>query len=88
MEKDSTIRVSRKNLERLRRIAALISFNNSQKTNLNDALTTLLDKFDRQSYDLSREETKKEDRKKFLTLLDQPIEGAGPDDYKELEYDD
>jgi len=88
MEKGSTLRVSRKNLERLRRIAALISFNNSQKTNLNDALTTLLDKFDRQSYDLSREETKKEDRKKFLTLLDQPIEGAGPDDYKELEYDD
>ena len=87
MEKGSTLRVSRKNLERLRRIAALISFNNSQKTNLNDALTTLLDKFDRQSYDLSREETKKEDRKKFLTLLDQPIEGAGPDDYKELEYD-
>jgi len=88
MEKGSTLRVSRKNLERLRRIAALISFNKGQKTNLNDALTTLLDKFDRQSYDLSREETKKEDRKKFLTLLDQPIEGAGPDDYKELEYDD
>jgi len=88
MEKGSTLRVSRKNLERLRRIAALISFNKGQKTNLNDALTTLLDKFDRQSYDLSREETKKEDRKKFLTLLDQPIEGAGPDDYKELEYAD
>jgi len=88
MEKDSTIRVSRKNLERLRRIATLISLNSSQRTNLNDALTTLLDKFEHQSNEFSLEGKKNEDRKKFLALLNLPIEGAGLDDYKELEYDD
>ena len=88
MEKDSTIRVSRKNLERLRSVANLIGLKNSQKTNLNDALTTLLDKFEHQSSEISIEGKKKEDRKKFLLLLNQPIEGAGPDDYKELEYDE
>ncbi len=88
MEKDTTIRVSRKNLERLRRIAALIGFDRGKKTNLNDALTDILDKFERESEKNPREKKKDQDRKKLLELLNQPIEGAGPEDYKELEYDD
>ncbi len=88
MEKDTTIRVSRKNLERLRRIAALIGLSNGKKTKLNDALTEVLNKFEHEPEKNPREKKKEQDRKKLLELLNQPIEGAGPEDYKELEYDD
>jgi hypothetical protein len=88
MEKDSTIRVSLKNLKRLRQIAAKIALHSGKKMSLNDALTALLNNYENESLWEMKEDKKTQDRQKFLSLLHQSIEGAGPDDYKELEFDE
>lgn len=88
VEKSTTIRVSKKNLKKLRKIAASIALNSGQKASLNDTITAVIEKYENEFIEFSLEDKKKYDRQKFISLLDQPIEGAGPEDYRELEYDD
>jgi len=87
MEKNSTIRVSLTNLKRLRRIAASITIEKDQKASLNDALSFVLTEYQKDFKEISTEDKKNQDRQKFLSLLQQSIEGAGPEDYNELEFD-
>ena len=87
MEKNSTIRVSLTNLKRLRRIAASITLEKDQKTSLNDALSIVLTEYQKDFKEISTEDKKNQDRQKFLSLLQESIEGAGPEDYNEMEFD-
>ncbi|MHA1490602.1 MAG: hypothetical protein ACTSRI_13220 [Promethearchaeota archaeon] len=87
MEKNSTIRVSLTNLKILRRIAASITIEMNQKTSLNDALSFILTEYLKDFKEISTEDKKIQDRQKFISLLQQSIEGAGPEDYNELEFD-
>jgi len=88
VEKSTTIRVSKKNLKKLRKISASIALNSGHIASLNDTITAVIEKYENEFIEFSLEDKKKYDRQKFISLLDQPIEGAGPEDYRELEYDD
>lgn len=89
MSKNTTIKISKKTLERLHRIVGELTYKKGQRVILEEAITFLLERYEqgsRNSLELIRDIEM--DRKAFFSLLNQKYSGAGPEDYKEYDYED
>ncbi|HME55269.1 MAG TPA: hypothetical protein VKM55_23880 [Candidatus Lokiarchaeia archaeon] len=85
----TTIKVSRKTIDRLHQVLGNIAEKERHRVTLEDAIVHLLDHHDILSKD-SRdgEEKLQKDRKSFLALLDHTFKGIEPADYKEYDFDE
>ncbi|TFG04179.1 MAG: hypothetical protein EU536_05065 [Promethearchaeota archaeon] len=89
MDRYSTIKVSKKNLSKLHRIAAKISLSKGERISLDDVISSLIEIAEKNSL-ATPEEAKviENDRKKIIELLKIPMIGAGPEDYNEYNFED
>lgn len=86
MSKNTTIKVSKKTLESLHKLAGEMATTLGKRVALEDAINKLLE--DRNNT-LDKDSTKiEDDREVFLALLDQKITGGQPEDFKEYNYED
>jgi len=86
MSKNTTIKVSKKTLESLHKLAGEMANTMGKRVTLEDAISKLLE--DRYNT-LDKGSTKiEDDREAFLVLLDQKITGGQPEDFKEYDYED
>lgn len=86
MSKNTTIKVSKKTLENLHKLAGEMASELGKRVTLEDAINKLLEEKNKRNIEeLANIE---EDRKNFLTLLDQKIPGGQPEDFKEYDYKD
>lgn len=89
MSKNTTIKVSEKTLEQLHRLAGELAKERGKRVTLEKVINYLLEEKQKDTNKNSSKNLKlKQDRKKFLELLDETIEGAGHDDFKEYDFDD
>jgi hypothetical protein len=89
MEQSSTIKVSKKNISKLHRIAAKISLSKGQKVSLDEVISSLIEIAEKNSFQTATEAQEIEkDREKIIQILKSPILGAGPEDYKENNFED
>ena len=86
MSKITTIKVSKKTLEKLHKLAGKMASEMGKRVTLEEAINKLLEEkyggTDEKLIDIE------EDRKAFLKLLDQKITGGQPEDYKEYDFED
>ena len=86
MSKNTTIKVSRKTLEKLHKLAGEMATVLGKRVTLDDAINKLLEaKIKENNEDLA---TIEDDRNSFLAILDQKISGGQPEDFKEYNYED
>jgi predicted transcriptional regulator len=86
MSKNTTIKVSKKTLEKLHKLAGEMAAIMGKRVTLEEAINKLLKENNKENdEDLT---TIEDDRKSFLAILDQKISGAQPEDFKEYHYED
>jgi predicted transcriptional regulator len=86
MSKNTTIKVSKKTLEKLHKLAGEMAAIMGKRVTLEEAINKLLKENNKENdEDLT---TIEDDRKSFLAILDQKISGAQPEDFKEYNYED
>ena len=89
MSENTTIKVSKKTLEKLHRLAGELTKERGKRVSLERAINYLLEE---KQNAINRNSSKnlklKQDREKFLELLEETVEGAGPDDFKEYDFED
>ncbi len=86
MSKNTTIKVSKKTLEKLHKLAGELAAEIGKRVTLEQAINKLLEeKSMKNDENLSNIE---DDRKAFLVILDQKFTGGRPEDYKEYDYED
>jgi len=89
MDRFSTIKVSKKNLSKLHHIAAKISLSKGGKISLDEVISSLIEIAEKNSLETVEEAKEIEkDREKIIQLLKIPLIGAGPEDYKEYNFED
>ena len=86
MNKYTTVKVSKKTLERLHKLAGEMATAMGKRVTLEDAINKLLE--ERSNPNDEALTTIDEDREAFLVLLDQKIIGGQPEDFKEYNYED
>lgn len=87
MSKNTTMKLSKETLEKLHKLAGEIAAQKGRRVTLEEALIQLLE--ENENHKKKQNITKnKDDRKEFLTLLNQKFSGGRPDDYKEYNYED
>ena len=87
MSKNTTMKLSKETLEKLHRLAGEIATKKGRRVTLEEALIQLMEENEKNK--AKQNSTKNlDDRKEFLTLLDQKFSGGRPEDYKEYNYDD
>ena len=86
MSKNTTVKVSKKTLEKLHKLAGEMATVMGKRVTLEEAINKLLkDNNKINDVDLAKIE---DDRKAFLAILDQKISGGQPEDFKEYDYED
>ena len=86
MSKNTTIKVSKKTLEKLHKLAGEMATVMGKRVTLDEAINKLLEENKKiNDEDLANIE---EDRKAFLAILDQKISSGQPEDFKEYDYED
>jgi len=86
MSKNTTIKVSRKTLKTLHKLAGEMAAAMGKRVTLEEAINKLLEeKYKTKDEDLTNIE---DDREVFLAILDQKISGGQPEDFKEYDYED
>lgn len=86
MSKNTTIKVSKKTLEKLHKLAGEMATAMGKRVTLEEAIIKLLEEKNKMNdEDLANIE---DDRKSFLAILDQKISGGQPEDFKEYDYED
>jgi len=86
MSKSTTIKVSKKTLESLHKLAGEMATIMGKRVTLEDAINKLLEERNKTNDEDST--TIEDDRNAFLALLDQKITGGQPEDFKEYNYED
>ncbi len=86
MSKNTTIKVSKKTLESLHKLAGEMATEMGRRVTLEDAIRKLLE--ERHNANNENSSNINDDREAFLALLDQKIEGGQPEDFKEYNYED
>jgi len=86
MSKNTTIKVSKKTLENLHKLAGEIATTMGKRVTLEDAINKLLEERNKKNSEESSNIN--DDREAFLALLNQKITGGQPEDFKEYNYDD
>ena len=84
----TTIKVSKRTLERLRRIVGELIKREGKKFTLEDAIIHLLEKNESKDELTTLNNNINQDREEFLTLFKQKFFGAGPEDFKEYDFED
>ncbi|TFF63831.1 MAG: hypothetical protein EU521_00095 [Promethearchaeota archaeon] len=87
MSKNTTMKISKKTLKKLHKLAGKMAAEKGRRVTLEEALLQLLEENEKIKSNLN-ESKKKEDRKIFLNLLEQKFSGGEPEDYKEYDYED
>ncbi|TFG19368.1 MAG: hypothetical protein EU529_16425 [Promethearchaeota archaeon] len=87
MSKNTTMKVSKKTLKKLHKLAGEIAAEKGRRVTLEEAILLLLEEKEKKKNDMILHKTD-EDRKELLSLLEMKIEGAGPEDFKEYDFDD
>jgi len=86
MSKNTTVKVSKKTLEKLHKLAGQMATVMGKRVTLEEAINKLLEDNNKiNDEDLAKIE---DDRKAFLAILDQKISGGQPEDFKEYDYED
>ena len=86
MSKNTTVKVSKKTLEKLHKLAGEMATVMGKRVTLEEAINKLLEDNNKiNDEDLAKIE---DDRKAFLAILDQKISGGQPEDFKEYDYED
>lgn len=89
MGKNSTLKVSKKTLKRLHQLVGELTKEKGRRISLEDAIVQLLEEKEKHYKDKTALFVKIEkDRKDFLNILDETFHGAGPDDFKEYDFED
>ncbi len=86
MSKNTTIKVSKKTLESLHKLAGEMATTMGKRVTLEDAINKLLEERNKKNNEESSNID--DDREAFLALLDQKITGGQPEDFKEYNYED
>jgi len=87
MSKNTTMKVSKKTLEKLHRLAGEMAAKKGRRVTLEEAIIELLEENEKKKNNLNSSKIK-DDRKAFLTLLDKKFPGGQPEDFKEYNYED
>ena len=86
MSKNTTVKVSKKTLEKLHKLAGEMATVMGKRVTLEEAINKLLEDNNKiNDVDLAKIE---DDRKAFLAILNQKISGGQPEDFKEYDYED
>ena len=89
MTEYTTIKVSKKTLQNLRKFVGKMTEKTGRRTSMEEAINFLLNEYkisERHSPEFMKK--LKEDRERFIKVMEHKIEGAGPDDYKEYNFED
>lgn len=86
MSKNTTVKVSKKTLESLHKLAGEMATTMGKRVTLEDAINKLLEERNKENNEESSNID--DDREAFLALLDQKIAGGQPEDFKEYNYED
>jgi hypothetical protein len=86
MSKNTTIKVSKKTLESLHKLAGEMATEMGRRVTLEDAINKLLE--ERNNANNEESSNIDNDREAFLTILDQKLVGGQPEDFKEYNYED
>ena len=87
MSKNTTMKLSKDTLKKLHKFAGEIAAEKGKRVTLEEALLVLLKEKEMKEKERKLHEAN-EDRKELLSLLDMEIEGAGPADFKEYDFND
>ena len=87
MSKNTTMKLSKKTLEKLHKLAGEIATQKGRRVTLEEALIQLLEKNEKSKKNQNNIKNLN-DRKEFLNLLNQKFSGGRPEDYKEYNYED
>ncbi len=87
MSKNTTMKVSKETLEKLHKLAGEIAAEKGRRVTLEEALLELLEEKEKKKNEMKSHKAN-EDRKELLSLLEMKIEGAGPEDFKEYDFND
>ncbi|KKN37836.1 hypothetical protein LCGC14_0759450 [marine sediment metagenome] len=87
MSKNTTMKVSKKTLEKLHKLAGEIAAEKGRRVTLEEAIIQLLEENKKKKNNMNSFKIE-DDRKAFLTLLDQKFSGGQPEDYKEYNFED
>ncbi len=86
MSKNTTVKVSKKTLESLHKLAGEMATTMGKRVTLEDAINKLLEERNKKNSEESSNIN--DDREAFLALLDQKITGGQPEDFKEYNHED
>ncbi len=89
MTEYSTIKVTKKTLQKLHKFVGKLKQLKGERISMEDAINYLLSenkKYEKRSPEFIEKLNK--DREQFLKILQQGIKGAGPEDYKEYGFED
>ena len=86
----TTIKVSKDTVRRLHKLVGELIKQRERRVSLEEAIIYLLkiEKKNNSSNSEARHSEINEERKEFLLLMDKKYFGAGPEDYKEYNYND
>jgi hypothetical protein len=87
MSKNTTMKLSKRTLKRLHKLAGEIAAEKGKRVTLEDALIELLEEKEAKKISIETSITK-DDREAFKALLDLKFTGGCPEDYKEYNYED
>lgn len=89
MKKNTTIKVSKKTLQKLHKLAGELAQEKGKRITLEDAILNILEEHNLEKHKSNQQENEIEkDRKLVISLLEKKVEGAGPEDFMEYDYED
>ena len=84
----TTIKVSKKTLKKLHKLAGKLTQEKERRVTLEDAIIYILNEHKSKNKKESNSLRIQNDRESVLSLLQKKVEGAGPLDFSEYDYDD
>ncbi len=84
----TTIKVSKKTLKKLHKLAGKLTQEKERRVTLEDAILYVLNEHKKRKDKEFDSLEIQSDRETVLSLLQKKVEGAGPNDFKEYDYDD
>lgn len=85
----TSIKVSKKTLKRLHKLAREIAQERGERISLEDAINKILNEHNQEKHREGKRKRKiEEDRKVLISLMQKKVKGAGPNDFLEYDYRD
>lgn len=84
----TTIKVSKSTLERLHRVVCELTKQKGKRITLEEAIIHLLETSELKEEPIVLRNKIEQDRQEFFSLFKQKFFGAGPEDFKEYDFED